>query len=96
MGSGWVEAGRAIYSLALILLGVAVLRSLPIAYRVMRDLARAIEAFTAALGRTSDAADERREQLDLPRAIAERLGVRRVSPRPPPPGGAEEIGEPLP
>jgi len=96
VGSGWVELGRAIYGCGLLLACVAFLRALPAALRVVRDLARSLDAFSAVLAASTGAADERREQLELTREIAVKLGVRRMSPRPPPPGGAEEIGDPLP
>ena len=99
MGPGWVELGRAVYSLGLLLACLAFLRALPAALRVVRDLARSLDAFSAVLAASTQAADERREQLELTRAIADALGVRsearRPSPRPAPPGGAAEIGDAL-
>ncbi len=101
MGSGWVELGRAIYGGGLLLACVAFLRALPAALRVVRDLARSLDALGVVLAASASSADERREQLELTRAIADRLGVRaevprRASPRPPPSGGEPEIGDPLP
>ena len=99
MGSGWVELGRAIYGCGLLLACLAFLRALPSALRVVRDLARSLDALGVVLASSAVAADERREQLELTRAIADALGVRgevrRPSPRPAPPGGAAEIGDAL-
>ena len=101
MGAGWVEIGRAIYGGGLLLACIAFLRALPSVLRVVGDLARALHVFSAVLANSTAEADERREQLELTRAIADRLGVRaevprRASPRPMPPSDAPEIGDALP
>lgn len=101
MTATWVEVGRAIYSIGLLLLGGATLFFLPVALRVVRDLTVALASFTSVLGSVTAASEHQREQLELTRAIADRLGVRaevprRASPRPPPSGDAPEIGDPLP
>ncbi len=75
MGAGWVEVCRAIYSLGLLLLGGAVLVALPAALRVVRDLAVALAAFTAALSAATSAGEVQRRQLALTEAIAKKLGV---------------------
>lgn len=76
MTATWVEVGRAIYSIGLLLLGGAVLFFLPVALGVVRDLTKALGAFTKTLGSVTAASELQREQLALTKAIAAKLGVK--------------------